>query len=63
MGNERSVDDAKSSMSKSDPLIGIDVLKVRAPFFERHGGGSHIDLVEFSNKVKCNNSGYATHVK
>jgi hypothetical protein len=48
-------------MSEADPLVYIYVLKIRATLLERHRSGCDIDLIEFADKIKGENSGYAAH--
>jgi hypothetical protein len=48
-------------MTKAYPFINVNILEVRPALFQRHGSGRDIDLIEFADKIKGENSGYAAH--
>src|SRR5688500_20365640 len=48
-------------MAEADPLVEVDVLEIRSPFFQCHGSIGDMDLVEFSDQVESKYSGDSAH--
>jgi hypothetical protein len=55
------IDDGKAPVAEADPIVGINVLEVGAPFFQCHGGSRDVHPVEFSYKIKRKYAGDSAH--